>query len=106
MSEKTFKQEEVRYFLETMGSDMRERYNANLPAALTLFDAIMEPGPRCEASKEVFRQWFNNLFRFSVVDVVLDKGRTFVGVDIIRPVEPDNTEEDDKKKPERLGFYG
>lgn len=106
MSGKTFTQEQVRYFLEEMGGEMRVKYNEQLPAALVLFDAIMEPGARCEATKEVFRQWFNNLFHFSVASTVLDRGRGFVGVDIIRPDQKAEGEDEDKKKPEHGGFYG
>jgi len=103
--QRTFNQEQVRFFLEDLKNDMQARYNAQLPAALVLFDAIMEPGARCEAAKEVFRQWFNNLFRFSVTDTVLERGREFVGVDIIKPAANMGEEEDDRLKTDSAGFY-
>lgn len=106
MTEQTFTQEKVRFFLEELEGEMRRKYSAQLPAALVLFDAIMEPGPRCEASKDVFKQWFNNLFHFSVAQTVLERGREFAGVDIIKPEPMTDEEEEDRKKDEAKGFYG
>jgi len=103
--QRTFNQEQVRFFLEDLKGDMEARYKAQLPAALLLFDAIMEPGARCEAAKEVFRQWFNNLFYFAVEKAVLERGRQFVGIDIVRPPEHTGGDEEDRQKNESVGFY-